>query len=183
MNGEPFTMPDRRLRRRLYDRFFGRKSVIVAATVLLLAVLHPPRGLGVPVCWMKHATGMPCPGCGLSRSLSSSVRGDFATAWKQHPCGPILLPIFAGIVVVALLPISARRRFFRWVGRHPRLVNGLYGLLIAGFLTFGTARAGYHFYLRWSTPLSAGHAAVHTASSAAPGTLTLPAAACTRAAE
>ncbi len=92
-----------------YRRWFGRTSVFVAVAALFLAVVHPPEGLGLPICWLKASTGIPCPGCGLTRSLSTIMRGDLSAAVLLHPFGPLLLPTFAGIAYVGLSPQRLRR--------------------------------------------------------------------------
>ena len=36
-------------------------------------------------CPIKYLTGVPCPGCGLSRALAALLRLDFRTALRVHP--------------------------------------------------------------------------------------------------
>ncbi len=124
-----------------YLRWFGRTSVIVAVAALFLAVVHPPEGLGLPICWLKASTGIPCPGCGLTRSLSATLRGDLSSAWKLHPFGPLLLPTFAGIAFVGLSPRRLQRAVAGWASRYQFVVNTTYGLFVTAFVLFGSARA------------------------------------------
>ena len=123
-------------------RLLGPTATWVSALVLALAIVHPPHGLGVPVCWLHATTGIPCPGCGLSRSLSCTVRGDLATAWNYHPFGPALLPLLTAIVVARLLPRPARQRLAACCDRHERAFRAGYGVLIGLFIVFGVLRAG-----------------------------------------
>ena len=51
-------------------RWVGPIPTLVAWVVLVVALVHPPHGLGVEVCWTRAATDVPCPGCGLTRSVS-----------------------------------------------------------------------------------------------------------------
>jgi hypothetical protein len=81
----------------------------MAATwaVLLTAVrLHADtRGfgthqqLGLPPCGFAAATGVPCPGCGLTTSFAHMAHGHFAAAFTAHLMGP---PLFVLTAVVAL---------------------------------------------------------------------------------
>ena len=69
-------------------------------------------GIGLP-CMFHLTTGMPCPGCGLTRSVMSLLRGNVQESLLFHPFGP---PLFAALVVaiiVALLPTKPRTRIIR----------------------------------------------------------------------
>jgi len=51
--------------------------------------------LEVVVCPMAALTGIPCPGCGMTRAALSALHGDFATSLRFHPLGMIIIPLFA----------------------------------------------------------------------------------------
>lgn len=153
--GPPPRRPARRPR--ISTCLFGRTSVVVAWIVLTLAPLHPPQGLGLPVCWLHSTTGVPCPGCGLSRSISAAVRGDLARAVRLHPFGPVAVASFGAIAIVSMLPRRARRRFVWHIERRRRLAWTVYGALIAAFVLFGVLRAAAH--LATHLPAPALHAA------------------------
>ena len=44
-------------------------------------------------CPLQHFTGVPCPGCGLSRALFALLRLDFAAAFRYHPMIYVLPPV------------------------------------------------------------------------------------------
>ena len=44
-------------------------------------------------CPIKYLTGVPCPGCGLSRALAALLRLDFRTALRFHPMVFVLPPV------------------------------------------------------------------------------------------
>jgi hypothetical protein len=82
--------------------------VLLAACsmVLLLAVVLSIRGqtqvvlplVNVPLpelCMSRRMFGLSCPGCGLTRSFISLVRGDVAAAWAYNPAGLLLFAIVA----------------------------------------------------------------------------------------
>lgn len=50
-------------------------------------------------CPIRAFTGIPCPGCGLTRSFIAVCHGDLSTAFNHHLFGPIL---FLGFVLVSL---------------------------------------------------------------------------------
>jgi hypothetical protein len=125
-------------------QWLRRPTLVAAWAVLLIALVHPPHGLGLPICWMAAATGVPCPGCGLTRSMSCAIRGMLRASWHYHPFGFVFLALFAGIAVISLFPARIRERLDAWIERHVRAMNIAYGVLIAAFLMFGAARAVVH---------------------------------------
>ena len=52
-----------------------------AAGALVLAVLSI-SGIG---CIFRFTTGVPCPGCGMTRAYAALLRGDVAAAFAYHP--------------------------------------------------------------------------------------------------
>ncbi len=123
-----------------HTRWLGPASVRVAWLAIILAVLLPPRGLGLSVCWMRSA-GLPCPGCGLTRSLSCAVRGLFLESWQFHPFGLVILALFVAVAAASLLPDPARRRLQASVDAHHRVLNAASVGFIIAFATFGVLRA------------------------------------------
>ena len=144
---DPFSVPGSQrlvgLRRRPIESsdWPSRPTLIFALILWAVAILHPPHGLDLPICWWKATTGLPCPGCGLMRSVSCTARGMFAEAWNYHPFGPIWLAVATAGAATYLLPRSARRRLNLALTRHRRLAHAAYAALVAAFLGYGTLRA------------------------------------------
>jgi hypothetical protein len=128
----------------------SRTSVAVAWVGLGLAAVHPPHGLGVSICWIRATTGLPCWGCGLSRSLSCCLRGMFAEAWAYHPFGLLFVGVLSAIALWSILPATARRRVAQWLDRFPRAFKAAYAVLVTSFVVFGVARAMWHLTLNLS---------------------------------
>ena len=59
-------------------------------------------------CAFRDAFGIPCPNCGMTRSVVFSLHGDLARAFEMNPAGPLL--VAGGLVLGALLLASAFRR-------------------------------------------------------------------------
>jgi len=56
--------------------------------LLVLGVLCGLLALWVVMdlpCVFRHVTGIPCPGCGLSRAWLAALRLDFPAAFRYHP--------------------------------------------------------------------------------------------------
>ena len=63
-------------------------------------------------CWVRARFGIPCPNCGMSRSLILSAHGEFARAWRLAPGGPAMVATAAltSLILGALgLAIVSRR--------------------------------------------------------------------------
>ena len=61
-------------------------------------------------CWFKDHFGLPCPSCGMTRSVILSLHGDLTNAFTLNPAGPFLIAGFLLIVIVLLrLPLIGPR--------------------------------------------------------------------------
>ena len=69
-------------------------------------------------CPIKYLTGVPCPGCGLSRALAALLRLDFRTALRFHPMVFVLPPV----VLYALFgkkPLFGSKNLERYTHHRP----------------------------------------------------------------
>jgi Protein of unknown function (DUF2752) len=127
------------------SRWIGTPCVVAAWLGLLLAVLSPPHGSGVTVCWLKFTTGISCPGCGMTRSLSCGIRGMFSESWHYHPLGLVVLALLLLIAAQSLCPRSFRDRLARYIQNRASLFNRLYLAFAVTFVGFGIVRALFQF--------------------------------------
>ncbi|MBC8570765.1 DUF2752 domain-containing protein [Zongyangia hominis] len=61
-------------------------------------------------CPLYAVTGVPCPGCGITRGAAALLRLDFAGAWQANP-SVYLAAVYAGVFVLCVL--RGNTRFFR----------------------------------------------------------------------
>ncbi len=63
-----------------------------------------PAGIedGPVLCPFRRVTGLPCPGCGLTRSWVYLAHGWWRESWLAHPFGAALLVVVLALGVVAL---------------------------------------------------------------------------------
>lgn len=95
-------------------------------------------------CPLRQATGLPCPGCGLTRSCMSMLQGEWAEAWRHHPLGPLFAVFWLVVGAGLCLPGRARARYAAAVGRLEALTRwpawAMAGLSIYGLTRwFGAA--------------------------------------------
>ncbi len=60
--------------------------------ILLLWIVTIILGRGM--CYFKECWGIPCPGCGLTRSVLLILQGRFVEAWQMHPFGYAWIAFF-----------------------------------------------------------------------------------------
>jgi hypothetical protein len=80
------------------------------ASLCLLGVALATPGIQLPRCVFKTLTGLPCPTCGVTRTVIALSRGDVARALFMNPlaavaCGVgLLYLLYAGTVLLLGLP-------------------------------------------------------------------------------
>ena len=72
------------------------KIAVAILTGLLYFVVISILGYGIP-CIFRTITGLQCPGCGVSRMLSSMIKLNFKDAFDYHPVLFVSLPFLAVI--------------------------------------------------------------------------------------
>lgn len=85
-----------------------------------VAVVHlGSRACGIAgwPCPILTATGLPCPGCGLSRAAVELLGGHFANAMARHAFAPVAIVGIALLLAAALLGGASRARLVAWVQR------------------------------------------------------------------
>lgn len=102
------------------DLWSIRYVILVLAVYFFLA-----WNLFYSSCPFVMITGLPCPGCGLSRAGFSLLRGEFSAAWHFHP-------FIYGIVLLAA--VFFIRRYL--LHREVRSLQKWLILLMAGMLVF-----------------------------------------------
>lgn len=78
-------------------------------------------------CPFLTLTGIPCPGCGMTRSCLALVHGDLALAWSYHPFSFLLVSIAAAF---AFFPGRLRLAWSR-LSRPARQITVLCGIALA----------------------------------------------------
>lgn len=69
------------------------------------------QGWGIPL-WgnpIKYLTGIPCPFCGMTRSMMMILRGDYAGALSFHLFGfPVFIALWVTMILVVIELITGR---------------------------------------------------------------------------
>jgi len=119
----------------------SRLACLAAVTTPLAGALLYNQGYPVSwlVCPIRSLTGIPCPTCGMTRSLMAVARGEWGEAIGYHAFGPLLFLILLVAALHLLLELGLQRRvhavYERWL-RNPRWQI----ILLSGFLLYYAIR-------------------------------------------
>lgn len=124
------------------DAAARRRGVVVAVlgigALAAAAVLSPQQATHGPVlCPFRLMTGLPCPGCGLTRSWVFWLHGDWQAGLTANPFGIVLLLAAVGFAAGVARALVMRRpvpALDELVRRRPAKV------VIVAWLAFAVAR-------------------------------------------
>jgi hypothetical protein len=87
---------------------------VVFLTTALTSAGWLELGLPTPLCPLHAVTGIPCPGCGMTRAARSLIQGDFRDAALFNPLFMTLLAGVAAYLVYAAVVVTLRLPRLRW---------------------------------------------------------------------
>ena len=90
-------------------------------------------------CPFFRLTGIPCPGCGLSRASILLLRGEVAESFRFHAFGPIFLFAIFALFLSVVLPKSMVQPAIARAELAERK-TGLTVLILAGLILYWLAR-------------------------------------------
>jgi len=113
----------------------GIAAVVLPVGATLLYLHSPETARFYPPCPLFWATGLYCPGCGVTRSLAALTHGNFAQAFAFNPLVVVALPV-AGFWI-------ARFAYEMWTDKQvePIIVpTWMAWVIFAGVVAFWLAR-------------------------------------------
>ena len=124
---------------RWYALVLKKACILASFPVFLLAARFIPWERIPSLCVFYHATGLPCPSCGITRAIVALTHFQFRRAMEMNALGFVLVGVLALWWVTSIYEIatSRRTRLSRWAGRKAALL-AVIGLGV--FIAFGTAR-------------------------------------------
>ena len=131
---------------------YNRASGALALIGLVLAFLLPADGLGVDLCWFYSATGLPCPGCGLTRSVTNIAHFEPAMAWRYNPFGFAAFGLMLSMVFFALMPQKTRDTAHKHLETHKVGFQAALFTMLAALMFFGVGRLIHHLWVGHAFP-------------------------------
>jgi hypothetical protein len=114
----------------------------LAAVFIISVVYHPSGGDYFTICGFKNATGLPCPGCGLTHSFCAFGKGHLLAAFAWNLLGPPLFLLFVLVWVRAACVLLNRQGFPRAFDDFAERFRLIRWTAIA-FAIYGVARIVY----------------------------------------
>ena len=135
--------PNSAIRNRSLRNRIWPSTYFLGALLLLSALLPLPRNgeiAGMPsLCAFHNLTGLPCPGCGLTRAWVSIAHGHLSESLVWHPLGPFLFGcalfyvVWSAWVALQRPPFRAPQKLQNFViGAGTALLLSLWAARLAG---------------------------------------------------
>ena len=124
----------------LYGVLFGRLTNVFSFLAIVATFFLPEDGLQIDLCWIQKLLALPCPGCGLTRSITCISHLHFAKSLIYHPFGILIYSMFLANVLLSITPRSFSRGMRNTISRNERLAWMAYSAVVMCFVGFGIAR-------------------------------------------
>lgn len=111
-----------------------RVSCLLLSAALVVQLGTTLGGLRLWSCPLPDVTGVPCPGCGLTRSSAALLHGSWFEAVRVHPLGLVALLGMTLLAIAALSPRAWRDALcdvVAWMERRLAITSILSFALIA----------------------------------------------------
>ena len=121
------------------DLISDRRTAAIIVGAGLLHIGMSIAGFSLWTCPFRAATGVPCPGCGLTRATLELLRGDLTSSLQTHAFAPIFLGALAFMLVTLFLPERYRRSLLSAL-RHCEVRTGLTTWILFGLMLYWALR-------------------------------------------
>lgn len=119
-----------------------RKQILrafILGAVPIGAYLYPWAFDGPTLCVVRRLTGIPCPGCGLTRAFYCVAHGRVLESIRHNPFGVVFFGVVILLFGITLWDIARGTDIYHRVVSNKRLSGALLGALVI----FGMARVFY----------------------------------------
>jgi hypothetical protein len=116
-----------------------RQAIALIAGAGALHLGMSMAGISIWSCPFRAVTGIPCPGCGLTRATIELLRGDLTGSLHTHAFAPVFIAGLVFMFVSMVLPERQRLRFFYSL-RNWEVRNGLTSWVLFGLVLYWVVR-------------------------------------------
>ncbi|HWN11218.1 MAG TPA: DUF2752 domain-containing protein [Pyrinomonadaceae bacterium] len=119
----------------LRNRRFGLILTGVLSLHIIFVLLHLPLW----ECPFFKVTGLPCPGCGLTRACLMLLQGDVHGAVRFHAFAPIFIILISMMMLATVLPKTVAEPFIQKAETLERK-TGITLIILSGLILYWLAR-------------------------------------------
>lgn len=119
----------------LRDRRFGLLLTGTLSLNVAAILLHLPGW----ECAFFRVTGVPCPGCGLTRACMLLLKGQLQASIKFHAFAPIFVVLISMLIICTVLPRTVTESFINKAETLERQ-TGITILILGGLILYWLAR-------------------------------------------
>jgi cellulose synthase/poly-beta-1,6-N-acetylglucosamine synthase-like glycosyltransferase len=119
----------------LRDRRFGLLLTGALSLNVVAIALHLPGW----ECAFFRLTGIPCPGCGLTRACMLLLKGEVQASIKFHAFAPIFVVLIAMLITCLVLPRTTTESFINKAETLERQ-TGITIIILSGLILYWLAR-------------------------------------------
>ena len=124
---------------------------LIALGVATLVIWNPLTHPGPRLCALRHAVGLPCPLCGMTRGVALCLRGQFHDASRFNPlAGPVMV-LAIGLAVKWAIEFASGQRLQvllpEWISR--RLLHVAFSLVLVNWIYMLIYRREDPFVTTW----------------------------------
>ena len=119
----------------LRDRRFGLLLTGALSLNVVAFALHLPGW----ECAFFRSTGVPCPGCGLTRACLLLLKGEVQASIKFHAFAPIFVVLIAMLIICTVLPKTLTEPFINRAETLERQ-TGITIIIFGGLILYWLAR-------------------------------------------
>ena len=96
-------------------------------------------GLPAWACPIRAATGVPCPGCGLTTATAQLLHGDFSASFQTHAFASVFLFGIGVLMVASILPGRYHKRVVETISGF-EMRTGILSWVLSGLMFYWGAR-------------------------------------------
>ncbi|HKI90341.1 MAG TPA: DUF2752 domain-containing protein [Draconibacterium sp.] len=118
-----------------------KKSAAITGAFLTLVIpymimiTNPHVEASQSLCPFKMLTGLPCPGCGVTKSMICFYEGDFLKSLHYHLFGPLVIFFCVAVIIILIVEIFTGQRYFRKIFYSQKIAYAAAIFLAAYHLT------------------------------------------------
>ena len=79
----------------------------------IMMLTNPHIETSQSLCPFKMMTGLPCPGCGITKSIICFYKGDIIKSLHYHIFGPLVVFFCVAVIIILIIELFTGERYFR----------------------------------------------------------------------